>query len=148
MFKITPRVAWAALSAGILFSSCQKETEVEEIISESNLQMEVTQVPDSLLSSFTAIAKSPSLPENLRDLLINDAVEPSDCGPTEFVAVQNEHINPLLNDLYALFGPAQYVTIFYLYSDLNFYHAYLDRSEDQYFGPSGEYTSLVEKRKK
>ena len=63
------------------------------------------------------------------------------------MAVQNEHINPLLNDLYYLFGSA-YIDIFYLYSDLNLYSAYFDTSEDQYFGSNGEYTRLVAKRKR
>jgi len=136
-----------ALCAGLLTVSCQKEMEVDEIISESHLQMKSSSA-DTLRMNFTPIKERPALRENLRDLLVNNAVEPSECGPTEFVAVQNLHLTPVINDLYFLFGEPNYATIFYLYMDLNFYHAYLDTSEDQYFGPKGEYTKLVTKRQR
>src|SRR5690606_26751972 len=135
MTKFT-RLPMLALCAGLLTVSCQKEMEVDEIISESHLQMKSSSA-DTLRMNFTPIKERPALRENLRDLLVNNAVEPSECGPTEFVAVQNLHLTPVINDLYFLFGEPNYATIFYLYSDLNFYHAYLDTSEDQYFGPKG-----------
>src|SRR5690606_12928861 len=88
----------------------------------------------------------PKIDENLKDYIIGkNAVEPSECAPTEFAAVQTKFQQPLINDLYALFGPAQYANIFYLYMDLNFYSAYLDASEDQYFGENGNFTKLVTK---
>ncbi len=87
------------------------------------------------------------LSESFRELLLNEAVEPSECSPTQFVTVQNKYLNPLVNDLYSIFGPAEYADIFYLYSDLNLYSAYFDTSE-QYFGEKGEYTNFVAKRKR
>src|SRR5690606_2125312 len=125
MTKFT-RLPLLALCAGLLSVSCQKEMEVDEIISESHLQMKSSSA-DTLRMNFTPISERPALRENLRDLLVNNAVEPSDCGPTEFSAVQDQYVVPLVNDLYSLFGPA-YGNIINLYWDLNFYHAYLDTS--------------------
>lgn len=84
--------------------------------------------------------------ENLRDLLYSNVVAPSECGPTEFAAVQNRYFAPLANDLVGLFGP-QANMIYSLYLDLNFYSAAYDESE-QYFGAKGEYTSFVKKRQR
>src|SRR5690606_5393121 len=64
-----------------------------------------------------------------------------------FADVQNAYFAPLVPDLIAIFGPsAQYY--FDLYMDMNFYYAYFDTSEDQYFGENGDKTQLIKKTQK
>lgn len=82
-----------------------------------------------------------TVPENLGSLFKKEAVEPTDCGPTKFVAVQNYYLNQLVSDPYWDYGA--YST----YSDLSLYIAYFD-TDEQYFGANGEYTHLVNKRKR
>lgn len=153
MIKQKTRISLLALCIGLITVSCEKDTEIENITEpvmqsqqqEKNLSLEISQPEVTFLATPEQME---TISENLRNMMINEAIEPSECGPTEFVAVQNAHLNPLLNDLYALFGPAQYASIFYLYSDLNFYSAYFDTSEDQYFGADGKYTNFVVKRQR
>lgn len=157
MFKNFNKVALLALCMGLITVSCEKDTELEEInVSNEVLQTRMQKLNKVQDQKFTdhpvfidaSFSTETPVTHNLREVLLNEAVEPSECAPTEFVAVQNSYLIPLINDLYDLFGPAQYANIFYLYMDLNFYHAYLDNSKDQYFGANGDYTKLVEKRQR
>ncbi|WP_187262956.1 neutral zinc metallopeptidase [Pontibacter beigongshangensis] len=120
-----------------------------ETLSKTQHVAKATAIDQGVPAGLAIKAPSALVPfnENLRELFINKAVETSECGPTEFVSVQNKYLMPLINDLYAVFGPAVYADMFYLYMDLNLYAAYFDTSE-QYFGENGEYTNLIKKRKR
>jgi len=73
--------------------------------------------------------------------IVRNAVEPSECGPTEFAAVQNVYIGQLVQDPIAL----DYYTLFL---DINYINSvYLDQGE-QYFGAEGDYTKLMVKRER
>src|SRR5690606_20197045 len=134
------------MAVGAFTVSCEKEYE-EEIT--PNSQDQYLQVDLPQLNADRQKSNLPEINENLTDYILGkNAVEPSECAPTEFAAVQDVYLNPLINDLYSLFGQAQYANIFYLYMDLNFYSAYFDTSTDQYFGENGNYTQLVTKRQR
>ncbi|WP_276496489.1 hypothetical protein [Pontibacter litorisediminis] len=86
--------------------------------------------------------------ENLRDyFVINNAVEATECGPTEFVSVQNKYIRMLGQELVPVFGGETANYLFSLYMDINLVAAYFDRTPQQYFGEQGEYTDFMAKRK-
>ena len=73
--------------------------------------------------------------------IIRNAVEPSECGPTEFSSVQNKYIGQLVQDQVAL-------NYYSLFLDINYINSvYLDQGE-QYFGEDGDYTSLMLKRER
>ncbi|WP_205502889.1 hypothetical protein [Rufibacter psychrotolerans] len=145
------KFALMCLALGFATASCENELEnlgLQSTSQSQNVGVASTSGQDipQILALKTPTGFTP-LGENLRNLLVNKAVSPSECGPTEFVAVQNRQLTPLLNNLFSLFG-TQYASIFYLYMDLNLYSAYFDTSAKQYFGKSGEYTNLVAKRKR
>lgn len=147
---------------GLFFASCEKDSEIVDgvintkALENSNSQTSIensgsTLTLDTLLlpaidADFLNSADDITITHDLRDAFINEAVEPSECAPTEFAAVQSSYLKPLANDLYAVYGKS-YATMFYLFLDLNFYYSYFDRSENQYFGVNGEYTDLVAQRK-
>lgn len=148
MVKIT-RLALLALGVGILSISCQKDTEVEEIVSESNLQVKIqTKSPESLTwdQKFQNVNLPPTLQEHARDLVIRNGVAPSECGYTEFTVVQDEYLGLLANDLFALFvDPVTVNDVFNTYLTLSQYSALIDSSEP-YFGEKGEYTKFMARR--
>lgn len=133
---------------GVFTVACETEN-VEDINSSTSSQPLLEGVEIPVLNPGNSKSQLPEIDENLKDYIVGkNAVEPSECAPTSFVDVQRKYQLPVLQDLYGIFGPDQYAQIFYLYMDLNFYSAYFDRSNDQYFGANGEYTQLVVKRQK
>lgn len=141
------RIALLCLGLGFTAFSCDSDQEVEDMASAAKNAMAQSMSEMPLLhqgiADSTAL-QTPSnlavLSENARALVINKAVAPSACAPTQFAAVQTGYLTPLYSDPYAL-------NYFNLYLDLNFYAAYFDRSP-QYFGANGEYTQLVTKRQR
>ena len=142
------KISLLCLGVAFLTFSCEKEMEEMELTSSGSSNAEVAayqEIPANLaIKSMDGLVP---VNENLRYLLVNEAVEATECGPTNFVSVQNKYISPLVNDLYRVFGPEQYANMFYLYLDLNFYAAAFDESE-QYFGANGEYTDFMKNRQK
>lgn len=139
------RIALLCLGLGFLTVSCENEMEEMRLDSISKSHNAIVAPSSSQAISEKFALKLPAdltpLSENLRDVLFGEAVAPSDCGPTEFVAVQNKYAAPLIADPIALGN-------YSLYTELNFiYPYYLDRSK-QYFGADGEYTQLVVKRQR
>ncbi|MBC3542434.1 hypothetical protein ACFSC6_06040 [Rufibacter sediminis] len=143
--------ALMCLAVGFATVSC--ENQMEELSVKTDAQSKSVaatasglEIPQNLSLTAPADFKAPG--ENLRNLFSYDAVAPSTCGPTQFVAVQNKYLAPLGKDLIQLFGSAQSAnSILNLYMTLNQYSAYFDTSE-QYFGKNGEYTNLMAKRKR
>jgi hypothetical protein len=144
MLKSFNKIALLSLCLGFISVSCEKDTEVEEMmVSDSptmNASHSTVQVNANTAVN-TQFAVNPVTFEghNLRnDVLKKNAVEPTECSPTAFNAEINKVIQPFFSDPLAL-------TYIGLYLDLNFYMSYFDTSE-QYFGESGEYTNFVAKR--
>ncbi|HSI69744.1 MAG TPA: hypothetical protein VK941_05890 [Gillisia sp.] len=134
------------LCLGVLAVSCDTEN-VEEMDPSLSSQPLLEGIEIPKLDPGKTKSQLPEIDENFKDYIVGkNAVEPSECGPTSFVDVQIKYQQPVINDLYTIFGPLQFAQIFYLYMDLNFYSAYFDQSEDQYFGANGEYTQLVNRR--
>ncbi|WP_223808828.1 neutral zinc metallopeptidase [Rufibacter hautae] len=77
--------------------------------------------------------------ENLRNAIVGEAVAPSECYNTQFVAVQRKYAVPLVADPVAIQNYSLYTQINQIYS------YFFDRGE-QYFGAGGEYTQLMTKR--
>lgn len=130
-------------SLALVSISCEKDTAVEELNPEAVTQEKLGK--EQLKSTVDGpeitgvIDQDVSTTYNLKNVLLN-AVEPSECAPTEFDAVISEVLQPFYTDIYAL-------SYYSLYLDLNFYMAYLDTSE-QYFGADGEYTNFMTKRQR
>lgn len=126
--------------------SCETEN-LNEMAPETQQvnQSELLTNKASLSQSKTSL---PQIDENLGDLFIGkNAVEPSECGTTDFVSVQRELIAPLGKDLIAIFGSveaANNVLSNYIY--FNQVHSIFDTSA-QYFGVNGEFTDFMNKRK-
>ncbi|RNI25672.1 neutral zinc metallopeptidase [Rufibacter latericius] len=144
--------ALLCLAVGFAATSCENQMDEMNLTSAtksqnvSALSDSTLEIPQSLALTVPANYAAPG--ENLRNLFTYDAVAPSTCGPTEFVAVQNKYLAPLGKDLISLFGTAQAAnSILNLYMTLNQYSAYFDTSK-QYFGKNGEYTELMAKRKR
>ena len=144
MLKRTSKVAFFSLCLGVISVSCEKDTEVEEIMAAEQPAVSAKQMTKSV-DGLEAVNPDFSLDpvtytgHNLRnEILAKNAVEPTECAPTAFNEVMSEVIEPFYSDPLAL-------NYFSLYLDLNFYMSYLDTSE-QYFGAEGEYTNFVKKR--
>ncbi|MCC8358969.1 hypothetical protein [Salinimicrobium sediminilitoris] len=144
MLKSFNKIALFSLCVGIISVSCEKDTEVEEVMVSGSPVMNASH---SILNVDAKAAINPDLAvnpvtydgHNLRnDVFKKNAVEPTDCSPTAFNSEINKVIQPFFSDPLAL-------TYFDLYLDLNFYISYLDTSE-QYFGENGEYTNFMAKR--
>lgn len=127
----------------LIFASCEKENEIDEIMVTEPASLESkhfsTTADKEIFNPDFEVDPVTYSGHNLRnDLLKSDAVEPSECAPTEFDQVMNEVIEPFYSDVLAL-------TYYSLYLDLNFYISYFDTSK-QYFGDEGQYTNFVKKR--
>ncbi|MBF9254238.1 hypothetical protein I2I11_13115 [Pontibacter sp. 172403-2] len=139
------KFALLCLGLGFLTVSCENEMEEIKMDSISKSQNAVVAPSSRQAMQEKYALRLPAdltpLSENLRNVLVGEAVEPSTCGPTEFVAVQNKYARLLVADPIAIGN-------YSLYTQLNFiYPYYLDRSK-QYFGADGEYTQLVVKRQR
>ncbi|GAB2771660.1 hypothetical protein GCM10010465_17170 [Actinomadura fibrosa] len=73
--------------------------------------------------------------ENLKELVYPETPSP-ECGATAFSEVQWKHFTQLASDPIATDNFTRYLS-------LNHYASRLDLDGDQYFGPDGEYSSLV-----
>lgn len=137
------------LCLGLAFISFSCEKEVDEIGLASGSTLQSTAVKNQSASELVPLKSMDGLVpihENLRSTLMSNLVEPSECGPTALYEVQNSYFTPLANDLIGLFGP-QAQSIYSTYLTLGQYAAIFDESA-QYFGANGEYTDLVNKRKR
>ncbi len=131
------------LALSTIIFSCEKDAVEQTDMKSESLQ--VLPLKKGLLKSGNLQKQTAEPPlaidENLGTLFRKKAVEPTDCGPTEFVKVQNYYANQLVNDPYWDYDA--YTT----YSDISLYIAYFDTGE-QYFGPNGQYTQVVTKRQR
>lgn len=130
----------ALLCGGITFLAVSCENEMEEM----DMKAVSSQNTVSLATGQDKFAiKLPTdfgpMSENLRNAIVGEAVAPSECSNTQFVAVQRKYAAPLVADPIAYGNYSLYSTLNQLYS------VYLDRGP-QYFGANGEYTQLVTKR--
>lgn len=141
------RLSMLFLGLALVTFSCDKDMEDINLAVASTQNVAASahqEIPGNLgLKDMKSLV---SADENLRHVLYNNVVAPTECGPTEFVTVQNKYFAPLATDLIRLFGP-QANAIFNLYLDLNFYAAAFDES-GQYFGAKGEYTNFMIKRQR
>ncbi|MCP2044398.1 hypothetical protein [Pontibacter sp. HSC-36F09] len=135
------------LGLAFITFSCEKEVDEMGLASSSTLQSTaVKNLSASELVPLQPMDGQVPIHENLRSTLMSNVVEPSTCSPTAFADVQNRYFAPLANDLIGLFGPnAQ--AIYDTYLTLGQYSAMIDEST-QYFGANGEYTDLMNKRKR
>lgn len=144
MLKSFHKIAVVTLCVGFISVSCEKDTEVEEIMITESASMNAVQSTrtvdaKSALNPDLIVDPIPYAGHNLRnDVLKKDAVAPSECGPTAFNDELSKIIQPFFSDPLAL-------DYFSLYLDLSFYISYIDTSE-QYFGAEGQYTNFMKKR--
>lgn len=135
------------LGLAFISFSCEKEMDDLGLASSSTLQSSSTSnLSTSELTPLKSIEDQIPVHENLRNMLMGNVVEPTTCGPTTFATVQNSYFAPLATDLVGLFGP-QAQAIYNTYLTLGQYAAMIDESA-QYFGANGEYTDLMNKRKR
>lgn len=127
----------ALLCIAHLSISCEVETDLTEtstgLITSSSLQYRksLKEAPDRWS------AKAHVFQENLGDMLLVNAVAPSECSTTEFAEVQWKHLEKIMSDSLASANLERY-------NSLNRYAALLNIGEE-YFGPGGEHTALVQK---
>ncbi len=131
------KIYFAACLSFLLFS-CSQDSAIESQQNSENLSLENKH---QLQLDVSQQQKSQDLEisENLGEMLRENAVEPSECGPTEFQYVINDYFAPIVSDPLA-------IEFFSLYLQLNFYHAYFFGYENEYFGENGDDTQLVNKR--
>lgn len=136
------KIAFGLTLTTVIFS-CEKES--VETLNLPTQSIEILPLQKGLKTSGILQKKTSQPPliteENLGSLFKKEAVEPTDCGPTEFVQIQNYYVAQLVNDPYWDYS------VYTTYSSLSLYIAYFD-TDEQYFGPNGEYTHLVAKRKR
>ena len=147
----TIKITLVCLALGLVTVSCEKEMEEMDMQATSASPQSVA-VAKSLQVNPEIKLKNPEelglISESLRDyIVVNNAIEETDCGPTEFVAVQNKYIGQLGKEIVPVFGVDYANYLLSLYMDINFVAAYVDVNKTQYFGEKGEYTDLVAKRK-
>lgn len=141
------KIALMCLGLGLFSISCEKESITEEKNPASDSKLQTLQKDPSLtladpaFPGFKIPGDLPAMSENIGRALFSEAVEPSECGPTELDVVQRKYIIPIIQDPVAL-------EYYQLYLDLNFIHAYFIDNEEQYFGPEGEDTQLMVKRQR
>lgn len=146
MIKQKTRIGLLALCLGVITVSCEKDAVLENIQAPAGNQIHqsstnVHSVPEELVLNpnqqrSAVVEKSENLGEYFRN-----AVEPSECGPTELSSVQNKYIYAIIGDPYALANNG-------IYSDLNYYYSYYLNDGEQYFGADGDYTKLMIKRQR
>ncbi|RAU82935.1 hypothetical protein DP923_06735 [Pontibacter arcticus] len=132
----------ALLCGGVTFLTVSCENEMEQM----DMKATSSQNKVSLATGHDKFAlKLPTdagpISENLRNAIVGEAVAPSECYNTQFVAVQRKYAAPLVADPIAFGNYSLYTQVNQLYS------IYFDRGE-QYFGVEGEYTQLVNKRER
>ncbi len=148
----TPKIALLGLALGFLTLSCDKEVDEISIQSNSATQNAVA-LSKKLQTDEPITLKNPGgfniISESLRDnVVVNNAVEPTECGPTPFVEVQTKYISELGKELVPVFGGEDANYLFKLFMDISFIAAYIDQTDPQYFGEKGEYTPLMDKRQR
>lgn len=72
---------------------------------------------------------------------VRNAVQPSECFPTQLSTVSNFYIQQIIADPIALANNA-------IYSNVNYYYSYLLDKGEQTFGADGKFTSLMVKRER
>lgn len=120
----------------ILSNSCEKESEISAS-SENFTTTNFSQQKSSPKEAPNLPIKGNIFQENFQDILVINAVAPSECSTTEFIEVQWEHLEKIMNDPVASENLEKY-------NRLNRYAALLNLG-DEYFGPEGEHTQLVKK---
>lgn len=138
------------LALGMITVSCEQESDTMDELAQSKSQQSVAASTTKLNQDVKL--KSPEsfgiINENLRDyVVINNAVVATECGPTDFVAVQNKYIQMLGKELVPVLGGELANYLFGLYLDISFVAAYIDGSE-QYFGANGEYNQFMTLRQR
>lgn len=145
MFRHRKNITYFILLACLLCLACEKDMEVQKNGFEHTgeaLKTVLTKTPAEPgedLVSFLFTGNKKILAENLRDNIL-PAIKTEECAPTELETVVFKHLTPIAEDSLA-------VNNYTLYTNLNFYIASFDTSE-QYFGPDGEYTNLIKRRQR
>ncbi|GHA57462.1 hypothetical protein SAMN04487941_0926 [Pontibacter akesuensis] len=134
----------ALLCGGVTFLTVSCENEMEEMdmkaVSKTQNAIGLSSAGQDRFAIKTPTNFGP-MSENLRNIIVGEAVAESDCGPTEFVTVQRKYARPLVADPLAFSN-------YSLYSQLNQLYSYLLDRGPQYFGVDGEYTDLMTKRQR
>jgi hypothetical protein len=127
---------------GLFNLSCEKE-EINKDTANSSIKsrarMNLTDKNGLLKTKAEAFAKSQldcsyeELSKKVADMIVNKAVEPSECGPTPFNSEIDKYI--------AEFGELEFIW-YGEYAAINYLFTLIDDSK-QYFGANGQYTGLV-----
>lgn len=141
-FAIFPLILFISFTS--LLSSCEKDSDIEESLNGIDLKAEKKK-PEKPLSaarenSSPATDTSAVVPfrDNLGNFLRIAALDTDDCMPSALTPVLLGHLAELVSDPLA-------EDYFNLYTHLSSSLAVTDRST-QYFGKTGEYTNLVNRR--
>lgn len=151
MSTTTKKIVLFTLCLGFISISCEKDMSVEETTpapfsrSQQKVHTKSLESPSLNATKLVIPDNLPEMSQNLGDAIASNAIEPSECAPTEFSAVQDKYFDPLANDLVTIF--ADPAGIYNLYLDLAFFGSYFDTSE-QYFGENGRYTRFIIKRQR
>lgn len=138
MKKIKNLMMFIALGAA--FASCEKEN-LEQPITDSNANLSKF-ASELILNPNTGKSAALETSENM-GVPMRNAVEPSQCGPTQFRDVQRFYINQIIADPIALFEAQDG-----FYGLINRYYSWFLNDVPQYFGAEGKYTSLMVKRQR
>lgn len=128
------------LALGAAITSCEKEN-LEQPSADANASS-AKFASELVLNPNTNKSSALETSENIGDPMRN-AVTPSECGPTQFSAVQRIYINQIIADPIALFEAQDG-----FYSLINRYYSWFLNDVPQYFGEDGKYTSLMVKRQR
>ena len=123
-------------AVGVFTASCEKEN-LEQTAPNQDAK---TINSDLVLNPNKVKSAEIEISENM-GVAVRNAVEPSECGPTQLAAVQNVYIRQLIADPIAIANYAMYL-------DINFYYSYLLDKGKQTFGAEGKFTSLMVKRER
>ena len=130
------KVGLMILTVGAFTVSCEQDNldQPAPDLKAENINSELILNPNQGKSAEIEIS------ENM-GVAVRNAVEPSECGPTQLAAVQNVYIRQLIADpiAYANYG---------MYLNINFYYSYLIDKGEQTFGAEGKFTSLMAKRER
>ncbi|UJH92277.1 neutral zinc metallopeptidase [Antarcticibacterium sp. 1MA-6-2] len=124
------------LAVGTFAVSCEKEN-LEQ--STTNLNAE-TMNKELILNPNSGKSAEIQVSENI-GIAVRNAVEPSECAPTELDEVVGVYIQQIIADPIALANNG-------IYSNINYYYSYLIDKGEQTFGAEGKFTSLMVKRER